>query len=154
MRIYNIPSSKGSLHNHPSHIVIHAMGEFIKCDGTYLHAVDFLREAGLSAHALICPDGSVIQCRPIDKGAYHAKGHNTTSIGIEFLVPGPHDYGSFIEAIDKPYITDAQFLAGIALCKKWGEDLNIVRHSDIDPQRKKDPGAGFPWDDFIDEIRR
>lgn len=154
MKIHNIPLPKGSLHNSPDDIIIHAMGEFIKCDGSYLHAVDFLREIGLSAHALICPDGSIIQCRPIDKGAYHAKGHNTTSIGIEFLVPGPHDYGSFIETIKKPYLTDAQYLAGVELCHKWGEDLNIVRHSDIDPQRKKDPGAGFPWDEFINDIRR
>jgi len=153
MNIHNIPSSKGSLRNNPDSIVIHAMGEFIKCNGSYSHAVDFLRGIGLSAHALICPDGSVIQCRPIDKGAYHAKGHNTTSIGIEFLVSGAHDYESFIDAINYDYLTNAQYRAGIDLCREWGEGLNIVRHSDIDPQRKKDPGEGFPWIDFIDEIR-
>jgi N-acetyl-anhydromuramyl-L-alanine amidase AmpD len=153
VKIHQIPLHKGVSRNEPTHIVIHAMGEFIQYNREYLHAVDFLREVGLSAHALICPDGSVIQCRPLDKGGYHAKGHNASSIGIEFLVSGPHNYQSFIDAIKEPYLTDAQYKTGVELCQEWGESLNVVRHSDIDPQRKKDPGNGFPWHEFINDIR-
>ena len=153
MKIYNIPLEKGSRWNSPNNIIIHAIGEFIHYDSRILHAVDFLREMGLSAHALICPDGSVIQCRELNQGAYHAKGHNSHSIGIEFLVPGVHTYESFIEAIAEPYLTCAQIDTGIALCRNWGAGREIQRHSDVDPVRKKDPGEGFPWAEFITEIR-
>ena len=153
MKIHCIPLGEGSNYNTPNTVIIHAIGEFIHYDGRILHAVDFLREIGLSAHALICTDGSVIQCRELNQGAYHAKGHNSHSIGIEFLVPGVHTYGSFIEAISKPYLTDAQFETGIELCRNWGAGREMQRHSDVDPARKKDPGEGFPWVKFITEVR-
>ena len=153
MKVHEIPLEKGSSYNLPSKVIIHAMGEFIHYDDKILHAVDFLREIGLSAHALICPDGSIIKCRETTVGAYHAKGHNTSSLGVEFLVLGVHTYGSFIKAISEPYLTDAQFEAGIYLCQQWAVGRDIVKHSDIDPDRKKDPGEGFPWAKFITEIR-
>lgn len=142
----------------PDTIVIHCMSEYLtKEDGDRIHAVDFLLEQGLSAHALVTPDGEIFRCREDTEGAYHAKGFNSNSLGIEFLVRGLHNYDSFVTAIKTPYLTDKQFEAGITQCKEWLAAFKIIkvtRHSDLSPGRKVDPGFGFPWRDFLKRIGR
>lgn len=121
------------------------------------HAPDFLLRSGLSAHALVAPDGTLYRCRDDDQGAYHAKGFNQHSLGIEVLVAGRHDYSSFAKAIALHYITDAQYAAVLAQCREWlrlHDIAKVVRHSDLSPGRKIDPGAGFPWSKFLSDLRR
>jgi len=151
----------GSDQQSPSRIIIHAMAEYIHIDaaastalkipaGDY-HAHEFLNLSGLSAHILGTPSGVRIRCREDNEGAWHAKGHNTNSLGYEFLVPGLHDYGSFLATIKRPYLTAEQYEAGIEQVRDWVKNHNIKRmdrHSDVDPVRKKDPGDGFPWKQF------
>ena len=98
------PSEFGNKFNNPKMIVVHSMGEFI-LDPHPMHASDFLVKLGFSAHVLVEPSGDAIICRDDDQGGYHAKGYNTDSLGIEFLVEGHHDYGTFLEAIKADYIT-------------------------------------------------
>ena len=139
----------------PKLIVIHAMGEFIGGSGWEKHAAQFLNKSGLSAHSLISPDSINYRLRKDTEGAYHAKGFNSNSLGIEFLVEGMHDYASFIETIKKPYLTDGQYLAGVEQVKEWIDKwpiTTIVRHSDISPERKVDPGDGFPWQQFLHDV--
>ena len=150
------PLEAGNRHNVPKMIVVHSMGEFI-LDPQPIHATDFLAKLGLSAHALVDPKGDVYICRDDDEGAYHARSYNTNSLGIEFLVEGHHTYGSFLDAIKADYITLDQWDAGVAAVKSWAEAYNIprdkiVRHSDISPGRKVDPGSGFKWDKFLDAV--
>lgn len=136
----------------PTEIVVHSMGEYIKDGDRPQHAVAFLNEYGLSAHALIAPSGDVFVCRADNEGAWHARGHNKNSLGIEFLVAGEHDYRSFVDTIKSPYLTDLQLEAGVDVCKRWmrKHDIKTIsRHSDISPGRKVDPGSGFPWDYFL-----
>jgi len=143
----------GAQKNNPKLIVIHAMGEYIN-DPEPTLAVDFLDKLGLSAHALIMPYGDVMMCRRPEQGAYHARGFNTDSLGIEFLVEGDHDYGSFISEIKTNYIKKEQWEAGVELVKHWKSVYNITevkRHSDISPGRKVDPGRGFKWEKFLQE---
>lgn len=144
----------GKSGNIPKKIVVHCMAEFI-LDPTPIHAPDFLDNYGLSAHALVAPDGDIYVCRDDDETAWHARGHNSNSLGIEFLVEGEHDYGSFIETIKSPWVTTAQWEAGIDAVKIWLATYDIervVRHSDISPGRKVDPGAGFDWEAFLSRI--
>ena len=91
--------------------IIHAMGEYIKSPDSdvILHASDFLKEVGLSAHLLICPDGAIFQTRRFHERAYHALDHNDKTIGIEFLVEGIHDDSSCKRKIAKPYLTHIQY---------------------------------------------
>lgn len=145
----------GALHQTPNRVVVHAMGEYIKHGNSHLYAPAFLNEYRLSAHILVKPDGEVIRCRYDKEGAYHAKGYNTDSLGIEFLVEGEHDYSSFINKIKTNYITSAQYDSGIDVVMDWMASysiLNIDRHSDLSPGRKVDPGTGFNWDKFKKEL--
>ena len=138
----------------PSRIVIHSMAQYIKSDGIH-SAVKFLKREGLSAHILIDPEGNVMRCRNDEEGAYHARSYNIGSLGLEFLVKGPHDYSSFKKRIKEDWTTSPQIDSGIQIVRRWYDlhDIQrIDRHSDIDPTRKKDPGSGFPWEDFIKEI--
>jgi len=142
--------------NRPKLIVVHCMGEFI-IDPKPIHAPDFLDGYKLSAHQLIAPDGDVYICRDDDERAWHARGYNTDSLGVEFLVEGEHTYATFLEAIKTPYVNTAQWEAGIEVVREWIEAYDIpiaqiVRHSDISPGRKVDPGSGFHWQDFLDRL--
>ena len=140
--------------NQPTRIIIHAMGEHI-LDPDPVDAVDFLDSLELSAHSLIYPNGDNVRCRNDDQIAWHARGYNTGSLGIEFLVPGDHNYGSFLEAIKHPYVADEAYAEGLYQVREW---LNlypiteISRHSDVSPGRKVDPGDGFPWEDFKHDL--
>jgi len=150
------PSNYGAAHQSPQMIVVHSMGEYVADEsGGYMHAVDFLDRQGLSAHALVSPDGTLYRCRDDAQGAYHARGFNAASLGIEVLVKGRHDYGSFASAISKPYLTPEQYEAVVAQCREWVRAYGItrvVRHSELSPGRKVDPGAGFPWFNFLRDI--
>lgn len=155
MEIINIPLPKGNNFNNPKRIVIHAMGEFIYRPDrrSYVHAYESLRIDGLSAHRLVTPTGQMIKLREDQQGAYHALGHNTDTLGIEFLVSGAHDYESFSRAIKSDWLTAKQLENGAYIVRSWMDkwDIgieNVVGHNEIDPSRKEDPGEGFPWREF------
>lgn len=155
MRIAHIPSDNGGGKQTPSLIVIHSMGEFIDTEGNDYYAPEFLKKIGLSAHYLITPTGVIIKCREDDQVAWHCKGHNVNSIGVEFLVAGLHTYGTFVERIKEPYLGKAQYNAGVELVKGLcdrHEIKSINTHSELCPNRKVDPGSSFPVCKFMDDI--
>ncbi len=173
METINIPLSSGSRHNDAKIIVLHAMAEYIHVDqavynyyynkgkilevGRDYHAPEWLRALGLSAHRLATPMGQSIKCRDYAQGAYHASGYNTNSLGIEFLVPGVHNYPSFLEALKTSYLTSSSFDCGIESVRAWMELKNIEKgeiktHYELSPDRKEDPGEGFPLLDFLNEL--
>lgn len=125
--------------------------------GRAYHAPEWLRVLGLHAHRLMTPAGQMIKCRKDNQRGAHAKNNNTDTLGMEFLVEGIHNYGSFIQAIKTDWVKPIQFKNGVNVFGAWmaKHDIDIdgvVRHSDIDPARKKDPGEGFRWGDFINEL--
>jgi N-acetyl-anhydromuramyl-L-alanine amidase AmpD len=141
--------------NEPDTIIVHSMGEKIKNNDRIYDAFEWLDFLKLSAHALILPNGDLIRCRNDDQRAWHAKGNNTNSLGVEFLVPGIHDYASFLELIKTDWVSDEQYSTGIEIIKQWKNEHrieNILRHSDVSPGRKVDPGAGFKWPWFYSQI--
>ena len=160
MKYANIPLPAGASHNAPQRIILHAMAEFIDTDGRDYFAVNYLKKIGLSYHIFNTPSGVAIKCREFTEGAYHAKGHNTNTLGTCFMVPGLHTYESFLEAINSKYVTDAAFKTGLEVVREYlnrmppGPELQevIKTHAELNPGRKFDPGKGFPFSDFLDAL--
>lgn len=154
--IIDKPLTKGAFAQKPRRAIIHSMAEFLHYEGKVIHATDFLEKIGLSAHILIAPNGDILRCRNNHQGAYHAKNNNENTVGAEWLVEGIHDYASFKETIKTDYLTPQQYTAGVDYIRQdWVINegiLNFARHSDIDPDRKVDPGDGFLWTKFLQDI--
>lgn len=155
MKVENRYSPYGTSYNTPDTIIVHAMGEYVFNGNDIVYAPDFLLRQGLSAHALITPDGTVYRCRKDDQSAYHAKGFNTNSLGVEIMVLGRYDHTSLKREMENKYIKPEQYEALVEQCKEWlklHKIKNIFRHSDVSPGRKYDPGNGFPWEQFLTDI--
>lgn len=156
--------------------LIHSMSERILANGEEIYATDFLDEMGLSVHAMITPDGTVIECVPPEYVAFHAgvsrfngeRWLNRSFLGCEFLVAGVHDWTSFVVAITEnaPY-TDAQYRSGGWLYASWMLRFpqislpRIVAHSSVsgDDVRgagkgKIDPGPAFDRRKFDEWLGR
>ena len=72
----------------------------------------------------------------------HYKSLNKYSIGIEINNPGhDHNYKKF----SKKQIQSLIKLSTILIKKYKINTKNILGHSDVAPERKKDPGEKFPW---------
>ena len=141
----------------PTMIVIHAMAEYLEVDGKVLHARDFLNHIGLSCHYMVTPGGDTIQCAdPTTRTTWHSKGYNSDSIGIEILVPGLMNYTKFKYRLGwSNWCSDTQFTGAIDLCKSLRSIYpidTVVRHSDLDPDRKVDPGRMFNWSLFLESL--
>ena len=104
----------------------------------------------VSSHYFIKNNGEVITLVPDLYVAWHAgvsnwkkyKSLNINSIGIEISNPG-HDfkYKKFSNTQVSAIIKLSRFLI-----KKYKiKPSNFLGHSDIAPDRKKDPGEKFPW---------
>ena len=156
--IINIPSIHGREGLESSAIVVHAAAEYIRLNDRDIHIIDFLRSRGESAHAYVLPSGDIVRTRKDNQIAWHcrAQGYNFKSLGIEFLVAGAWRYDEFLEKIYTDWLLKKQYNAGVQLVQEWimkEKIIEIERHCIIDPDRKKDPGEGFPWLNFLDDIR-
>ena len=107
-------------------------------------------QSKVSSHYLIKNNGEVVKLVPDSYIAWHAgrsswknyKLLNQNSIGIEITNPG-HQFG--YKKFSTKQITALLRLSKF-LIKKYKISLkNILGHSDIAPERKKDPGEKFPW---------
>ena len=107
-------------------------------------------QSQVSCHYLIKKNGEIIAMVPETYIAWHAgksswrncKSLNKNSIGIEITNPG-HEfkYKKFTEKQINTLLKLSRYLI-----KKYNISLkNILGHSDIAPERKKDPGEKFPW---------
>jgi N-acetylmuramoyl-L-alanine amidase len=163
-------SQNGQHHIPWEGIVIHSMSQFIEG----VHAINFLESIRLSAHFFVEPHGIVKPMVPVHRVAYHAGKSkwkdkvnlNSSFLGIELLIEGEHDYGSYIEAIKHPEtFTDLHYRYTAILCASLIAKFdipteNIVRHSDIagsDVRKKSikfDPGEGFDMSRLLESIEK
>ena len=105
----------------------------------------------VSSHYLIKNNGDIITLVPDLYIAWHAgisywknyKLLNKHSIGIEISNPG-HDFK--YKKFSKKQINSILKLSKFLIKKYKIKSKNILGHSDIAPNRKKDPGEKFPWE--------
>ena len=104
----------------------------------------------VSSHYLIRNDGKIVVLVPDLYIAWHAgvsswkkfKFLNKNSIGIEISNPGHNfNYKKFSYKQVNSILVLSKFLVN----KYKIKPENILGHSDIAPNRKKDPGEKFPW---------
>jgi len=104
----------------------------------------------VSSHYLIKKSGEIITLVPDTYIAWHAgksswkryKSLNKNSIGIEITNPG-HEFNYRKYSIKQ--ISSLLKLSKFLIKKYNINPKNILGHSDVAPDRKKDPGEKFPW---------
>ena len=105
----------------------------------------------VSSHYFIKNNGQILNLVPDLYEAWHAgkskwkkfKSLNKYSIGIEINNPG-HEFG--YNTFNLKQINSLKKLLSF-LIQKYNIKLdNVLGHSDIAPDRKKDPGEKFPWE--------
>ena len=104
----------------------------------------------VSSHYFIKKNGEILKIVPDLYTAWHAgvsrwKNYNSlnkNSIGIEISNPG-HNFNYNI--FTKKQINSIYKLSKYLLKKYKIRNKYILGHSDIAPERKKDPGEKFPW---------
>jgi len=107
-------------------------------------------QSEVSTHYLIKNDGKVILMVPDSYIAWHAgisywgnyKFINKYSIGIEISNPG---HSNYYKKFSNRQIKSIVKLSKYLIRKYKIKHTNVVGHSDIAPDRKKDPGEKFPW---------
>ena len=116
------------------------------------HAIKKLTnfKSNVSCHYFIKKKGETLVMVPDLYVAWHAgksrwknfKSLNKYSIGIEISNPG-HYFG--YNQFSKEQIQSLIKLSKMLIKKYKIRPNNILGHSDIAPERKKDPGEKFPW---------
>ena len=104
----------------------------------------------VSCHYFIKNNSETLVMVPDLNVAWHAgkskwksyKSLNKSSIGIEINNPG-HNFN--YKKFSKKQIQSIIKLSKILIKKYKIKSKNILGHSDIAPERKKDPGEKFPW---------
>ncbi len=108
-------------------------------------------QSGVSSHYFIKNNGDIINLVPELYTSWHAgisswksfKLLNKNSIGIEISNPG-HQFK--YKEFSKKQINSLLKLSKYLIKKYKINNQNILGHSDIAPDRKKDPGEKFPWE--------
>ena len=108
-------------------------------------------QSQVASHYLITRSGKLINLVPDLYIAWHAgisswksfNSLNKNSIGIEITNPG-HRFG--YKKFSKKQINSLINLSKFLIKKYKINKRNILGHSDIAPDRKKDPGEKFPWE--------
>lgn len=135
--------------NKPTHIVIHTMqGSYLGSQSWALKsAAQRKKESGVasqsSAHYYLkSSNGEITQMVSEDDQAYHARGWNAKSVGLE--------HEGFVN--DPTWYTDAMYRASARIScdigARWNIplDLNrVVSHQSLDPGRRTDPGPHWDW---------
>lgn len=124
-------------------------------------------QTGNSGHFYIDKDGQIYEYVPLERVAHHVANHNHRTIGIELVNHGryPDWYHTDSQEWTDPYpqVQIQSLIKLLTQLRSIAPNLEyITRHSDLDKRviqstndeqqmvrRKLDPGATFPWDEFV-----
>ena len=140
-------STPKRLRKNIKYIIIHYTG--MKNE---LSALDRLTnyKSKVSAHYFVKKNGKILNLVPDLYEAWHSgksswknlKSLNRYSIGIEIQNSG---HENFYEKFSNRQMNSVKKLLRFLTKKYRVNQKNILGHSDIAPNRKKDPGEKFPW---------
>jgi N-acetylmuramoyl-L-alanine amidase len=113
-------------------------------------------DAAVSAHYVVCEDGRIVQLVDEGRRAWHAglgvwageADVNSASVGIE-IVNGGHDFG--LPPFPEVQIEAVIALSRAILVRNSIAPSHVIGHSDMAPERKRDPGERFPWEQLARE---
>lgn len=115
----------------------------------------------VSWHATVDSD-SVLSNLPDSYTAFHVRGFNSSSLGVEIATRANSWKKAPADWVDATVENLALLVAG--WCKKHDippvllnkheakHGRGIVSHSALDPKRRSDPGKDFPWDRFLARV--
>ena len=129
------------------YIIIHYTG--MKNELSALNRLTDLK-SNVSSHYFIKKNGKILNLVPDLYEAWHAgksnwkniQSLNRYSIGIEIQNSG---HENFYEKFSKKQMNSVKKLLRFLIKRYRINCKNILGHSDIAPNRKKDPGEKFPW---------
>ena len=129
------------------YIIIHYTG--MKNELSALNRLTDYRSK-VSAHYFIKKNGKILNLVPDLYEAWHAgksnwkniQSLNRYSIGVEIQNSG---HENFYEKFSGKQINSVKKLLRFLIARYTVNRKNILGHSDIAPNRKKDPGEKFPW---------
>ena len=129
------------------YIIIHYTG--MKNELSALNRLTELKSK-VSAHYFIKKNGKILNLVPDFYEAWHAgksnwkniKSLNRYSIGVEIQNSG---HENFYEKFSNKQMNSVKKLLRFLKARYKLNRKNILAHSDIAPNRKKDPGEKFPW---------
>lgn len=148
-------------------VVIHTTESAV---GSLQGVVNYFRSAGteVSSHYIVAdvaPKGAefttVVQMVPESEKAWTARSANPVTINYELVGRASRSREDWLGPYRLQLETTAALVAedvlqyGIPVRREWP---GIVGHCDLDrfgfPNNHWDPGPGFPWDVFLDDVRR
>jgi N-acetyl-anhydromuramyl-L-alanine amidase AmpD len=107
-------------------------------------------EAKVSAHYIVDFDGGILQM-VLDKDvAWHVRNNNSDTIGIEHA--GYAGRNQWTQA----QIHASAKLVGL-ICSDYEiepSESTVVSHAALDPSRRSDPGAYFPWSQYMQLVKQ
>ncbi|MAG91447.1 hypothetical protein CMO83_02125 [Candidatus Woesearchaeota archaeon] len=119
-------------------IVLHHTG-----DDAASKTINTLNKRGLGVHYIIDRDGTIYYAIDELKIAYHAKGWNSRSIGIEIVNTGRRS----MDYTPAQYISIQNLINDIA--RRWPSidinDRQVVGHYEVSTIGKWDPSPNFDW---------
>jgi N-acetyl-anhydromuramyl-L-alanine amidase AmpD len=146
----------GPRHAHVQNIVVHDM-EADNIDAVQ-HYFETTSPDAVGAHIGIGANGDVRQWADLDALVYHAKGDNTSGIGIELAGYAKQSRAKWISR-RRQRVALAKALA--RLCHRYNLGIpthtgkaNIKGHVDIPAGGHTDPGPNFPWDAVMKLARK
>lgn len=105
----------------------------------------------ISIHYIIGRTGEVVRMVPESRVAFHARGHNADSIGIELV-----NDGDGRDPFSEPQLEALIVLVRDLLARHRLDTTALKSHAELDDselvcggrrlKRKVDPGATFPWE--------
>jgi len=114
-----------------------------------------------SAHVVV-DEVNTIPLLPDDYTAFHVKGHNSSTLGIE-IAYWAHKWGENVHIEDLLLYNAAKWCRNKAALYEipsvrltadaWSKGKKgFIAHADLDPKRRTDPGIEFPWNKFLSYI--